>query len=89
MSGASSAQIEHANTRDRHRVTMRPTMARSQDPEVGGRVRVGDRIRIVNNRASCLRGGRQFAASFSGTLVALRALCSPQTAPTVSCASRA
>ena len=45
-------QIEHANTRDKYRVTVRlDNGARLKITEVGeGELRVGDRVRIVNNR---------------------------------------
>lgn len=44
--------IEHANARDRYRVTVRlDNGARLEVTEVGeGELRVGDRVRVVNNR---------------------------------------
>jgi outer membrane lipoprotein SlyB len=44
--------IEHANARDRYRVTVRlDSGARLEITEVGeGELRVGDRVRVVNNR---------------------------------------
>ena len=46
------SHIEHANARDRYRVTVRlDDGARLQVTEVGeGQLRVGDRVRVVNNR---------------------------------------
>lgn len=45
-------QVENANARDRYRVTVRlDNGARLEITEVGeGELRVGDRVRIVNNR---------------------------------------
>jgi outer membrane lipoprotein SlyB len=45
-------QIQHANARDRYRLTVRlDNGARLEITEVGeGELRVGDRVRVVNNR---------------------------------------
>jgi outer membrane lipoprotein SlyB len=44
--------IEHANARDRYRITVRlDGSGRLEETEVGeGELRVGDRVRVVNNR---------------------------------------
>lgn len=44
--------IEHANARDRYRITVRlDGGGRLEETEVGeGELRVGDRVRVVNNR---------------------------------------